>query len=152
MNNFCGPYAYAKLLGINTDEAAEILARQDWRYYEGACNGGKGKRSNRPVRGILGSAMRSALNATGKVIATIPRPGMTLKTFAAKKAKLGDDKVWMVLITGHFVLLRRGAIYDNKHPHGISNLLFWGANKRVREAICVDLWSDLNPYTGHYHP
>lgn len=150
MNKFCGPYVYAKLLGIDTDTAAEKLATFDWRYYEGM--GNIRVRTKRPVKGILGSAMREALKATGKVVAIISRPGMTLKTLVEKKAKLGDMNAWSVLITGHYVITRAGLIYDNNHPHGVPYSKYWGKNKRVREAICVDMWSDLNPYTGSYHP
>ena len=147
MNKYCGPYVYAKLTGTDTDVAAEMLASFDWRYSEG-----KGKRNGRRVTGVLGSAMREALKATGKVVAVISRPGMTLKTLVEKKAKLGDMNSWAVMITGHFVIMRAGVIYDNFYPHGIPYNDYRGKTKRVKEAICVGLWNDLNPYTGHYHP
>lgn len=146
MNEFCGPYAYAKLLGISTDEAEQIIRKFDFRYV------GNGPMASKPVKGLLGSAMREALKATGKVIAQIPKPHMTLRTFIEAKIKKGDDHVWMVFVTGHFVLYRRGMVYDNNNPHGKPYNLHISAKRRIREATCIDLWSDLNPYTGNFHP
>lgn len=41
INTFCGPYAYGKITGVTTNEAAEILAGYDWRYAEGRRTSGR---------------------------------------------------------------------------------------------------------------
>ncbi len=140
INKFCGPYAYGKITGLSSNEAARVLAGHDWRYEEA------GTGYNKPVRSVLGMAMRTALKATGAVVGELRRPGMTLATWANVRLKWVDPNAWVVFVSGHFVVYRQGFVYDNGSPLGVPLMAHEAAKQRIKSATCVSIWNDANPF------
>lgn len=90
-NRYCGPGALAILLGLDTDEAAARLRAVTGR---------------RAIRRIGWFAMVLVINQRdARAVPCGVAPGATLRSFADA---LVFDGVYLVNITGHFVVLRKG--------------------------------------------
>jgi hypothetical protein len=123
MNGYCVPFALAFISGKTTDEVAAMIREERG-------DGG-------PVRRVHPRHYLAILPALGfKITARVRRPGMTIRKWAANRAKWGDKSTWLVRKAGHIMVYRDGMIYDNshchatpdKHPHGTA---------RVYEAIQI---------------
>lgn len=146
INGFCGPFAYGKVMGITSNEAALALSCWDWRLSEG---NGKPAKSAAVVKGVLMHAMRQTLRAAGVILAEIEHPHMTLVKWAKNRQRWNDTKAWIVHVSGHYVVYRDGCIYDNNgtrtSPTGLPVEKHFSAKQRIKHAIQVSTWSDANP-------
>lgn len=106
MNQFCVPFALGMIAGKTPDEIAKLVQeeRQDFG----------------PVRGVAPSIYMNILkNQLGvKITAEVRRPGMTIRKWAANRAKWGDKAPWLIRKSGHVMVYLDGMIYDNHIPNG----------------------------------
>lgn len=105
-NGFCVPFALGMLAGKTPNEIADIIRqeRDDFGV----------------VRGVMHAVYMNILrNQLGiKITASVRRPGMTIRKWAANRAKWGDKAPWLIRKSGHVMVYLDGMIYDNHIPNG----------------------------------
>ena len=105
MNGFCVPFALGFISGKTPDQIAELIQEE--------------RGSSRPVRGVTPSHYLPVIAQLGfKITATVRRPGMTIRKWAANRAKWGDKSTWLINKSGHMMVYRDGVIYDNHAKAG----------------------------------
>lgn len=103
-NNYCGPCALAYVLRTDPDSAAALLREVS------------GKRA---IRGTYNHHMISAMARRGILVTKLPFRIVAkmhygrLVTWAAEQNS-GDE--YLVNVTGHYLILHRGIVYDS-HKH-----------------------------------
>ncbi len=119
MNKFCVPFALGMIAGKTPDEIADLVCqeRQDFG----------------PVRGVAPVVYMSILkNQLGiKITAEVRRPHMTIRKWAANRAKWGDKMPWLIRKSGHLMVYLDGMIYDNHIPNGAPAATHKFANGRL---------------------
>lgn len=109
-NRYCGPAAIALLTGVHVDEAARalrIVSRK--RAIKGATN-----RQMMDAMYMLGyMAVPVPTGATGK-----HRPTLT-QVLAGSLRNRQPETAYLMVVTGHYVVIRGRKLYDNRHPDGI---------------------------------
>jgi hypothetical protein len=127
MNKFCVPFAFAFITGKTPDEIADLISEE--------------RGDGRPVRGVSMlhwlPVLKVALGVT--ITATVRRPGMTIRKWAANRAKWGDKSTWIVTNNGHMMVYRDGVIYDNHSPAGSPVSIHEYGTTRLRDALQVSL-------------
>lgn len=73
----------------------------------------------------------------GKITARVESPRMTVRHWAAIRAQHNDRAPWLVRISGHLMVYRDGALYDNAHPAG--DAMARCGNSRVAHAWQVEV-------------
>jgi hypothetical protein len=131
-NPYCVPFAYAFVTGKTPNDIAAIIRglRED--------AGDRGPNNNgrrRPVTLVYGWEYDGIQTALGlKVGAYIQKPGMTLRKWAAVRARWNDATTWLVRISGHMVVYRNGMFYDNRNREGKTPEAFVFGNSRLKSA------------------
>lgn len=129
----CVPYALGKVTGRRSWDIAGQLIEDGGHSMR--------KRSFRRTEYI------PLLKELGvKVTAELRAPHMTTVTFDRIRLRQADTSAWLVQIAGHLLVYRRGAIYDNSHPAGISAMLWHGRKCPIRNAWQVDAWNEADPF------
>lgn len=130
MNHYCGPFALSFLLGIGTDEAARRIRAMRRR---------KGVKCYR-VRGVYPPELRNCIHGGGYDVGAInsnenaPTLARWLKTYKDERKK----HTFVVVLTGHFIVVKGRKIYDNRYPDGVFLKRFKGRRKRVRAFFWVE--------------
>ena len=110
-NRYCGPAALALIAGIHVDDSARILRETTGKRAIKSCS----------VHGLTAGLMRCGYLtfpiARGPMIPRGMRP--TLTGFLRDIGGLRETETALVLITGHYVVLRGGMLYDNRNAGGI---------------------------------
>lgn len=112
-NTYCGPAALALLTDQHVDAVTYTL---------------RCLRNGRSVRGVYSEQMLEALRLLGHRAVFTPTmsaehnlygtyPTLT-QALRALKGRGADDR-FLVLITGHYIVLKGRKVFDNKHPEGI---------------------------------
>lgn len=130
--HYCVPYALAKVSGRTSSEIAEMLIE----------DGGHSRRkvAFRPSEYI------PLLKSLGIAVTADFRPHVALKTWDRQRRKKGDNTTWLLRVSSHIMVYRRGALYDNMIPAGISAMLISRSGRRIKQAWQVSGWSELNPH------
>lgn len=127
MNNYCVPFAFGYVSGRTPDEVAAVISTE--RMERGDTG------MARAVRAVWGFEFGVIMRALGiKVTAYVGRPNMTLRKWANVRAKWGDDKRWLVRMSGHMVVYHNGLFYDNQCHKGATPEAFKYGNSRLKEA------------------
>ena len=130
-NSYCGPAAISTVAGVTTDEAARII-RERRAYY-------------RPVRGCHYYEVLQALNllgytfesytSIGKLQRGVVRLQPTLKQWLAERDRRADhSQVFLVNVTGHFIVIRGSILVDSHHRNGELIEDVGGLRRRVKRA------------------
>ena len=126
-STWCVPWAIAFVTGKTPNEIADLIKEE--------------RGDGRPVRGVCQlhylAVLRGALGV--KITATVRFPGMTIRKWAANRAKWGDKSTWLVMNSGHMMVYRAGVIYDNASPTGLPAPIHKYAGARLRDAWQVSL-------------
>jgi len=69
-----------------------------------------------------------------KITARVVSPRMTVKRWAALRALHGDRAPWLIRISGHVMVYRDGALYDNGDPSGTGKAMEQSGKCRVTHA------------------
>lgn len=131
-NTFCGPAALSLITGKHVDECVEDVHAL-WR--NSFVSGGR----RRAVRGMSNSEMHYALLRSGYYAKPVPTAlcGTGAKPTIARFVRWlkrqphwHPKKLWLVNVTGHYVVVRGIKLFDNHNPEGV----FFGkyAHRRVR--------------------
>lgn len=124
MNSYCVPFALSFISGKTPDDIAELIREE--------------RGDGRPVRGVLGMHYKPVLRHLGfKITATVHRPRMTVRKWAANRAKWADKSTWLVRVAGHIMVYRDGIIYDNQQKAGAAHDAHEYSNSHVSEAFQV---------------
>lgn len=122
MNSYCVPFALGKISGKTPDEIARMI--RDERDDGGRAVRRVGQRHYLPVLATLGF----------KITATVRRPGMMIRKWAANRAKWADKSAWLIRKEGHVMVYQDGVIYDNTKPAGMPFDTHPCANSRLTDA------------------
>lgn len=107
-NGYCVPYALGRLSGKTPNEIAEMIQ----------CARGDGW-ERRQVSRVYTWETENLMGVLGlKVTAMVKKPGMTIRKWANNRMRHGDDRPWLVRITGHMLVYHAGYFYDNGTPEG----------------------------------
>ena len=125
-NSYCGPAAISTVAGVTTDEAARI------RHERRPCR--------RPVRGCHYREVLHALSLLGYVCkpaadveyTRAQRP--TLKQWLAERASEDTSQVFLVNVTGHFIVIRGSILVDSHYRNGELIEDVGGLRRRVKRA------------------
>lgn len=133
-NSYCGPAALAAITGRHVDDVTATL-----RIVMGA----------RPVRGTSKGAMVKALELMGyrsdleyiSRMAAIQKKFPTLAGWLRATGPKGDyarsDAPYLVLVTGHWIVIKGRKLYDNRHLEGVFAGKYEHRRKRVQFAwVC----------------
>lgn len=127
-NGFCVPFALSFVSGKTPNEIADMIREE--------------RGDGRPVRGVQAIFYKAVLSVLGFAItATVRSPGMTVRKWAANRAKWGDKTTWLVRVAGHIVVYRDGVVYDNHRKSGTAPEMHDYGSSRVREAIQLGVQS-----------
>jgi hypothetical protein len=105
-NAFCVPFALGMIAAKTPNEIARLVQEEMKDF--GA------------VRGVMPFVYLNILkNQLGiKITAEVRRPGMTIRKWAANRAKWGDKSPWLIRKSGHVMVYLDSMIYDNHIPNG----------------------------------
>lgn len=132
MNRFCGPYIVAHLLDETPDEAARRIRRH---------RSAKGRHC-RSVRGVgtyeLWEVLRCAGIRTGEPGSytkngRYPTLAAWLRYYRASR----EQRMFVLAISHHFILVKGRKIYDNHNPSGIFLRKYPHRRRRVRSFFFV---------------
>ena len=113
-NTYCGPAAIAAIAGITTDEAADLIAsrREHDSYYKWW----------NPVRRCgtkeVTDVLQCDLDFWVRFVTADARRPITLKRFLDGRKPDDLKTVYLVNVTGHFVVIRGSILADNCHRRG----------------------------------
>jgi hypothetical protein len=120
-NNWCVPFALAFISGKTPNDIVDLIKEE--------------RGETRAVRGVNQRHYLPVLAHLGfKITATVRRPGMTIRKWAANRAKWGDKSTWLITNVGHMMVYRDGIIYDNGHPDGSPVSIHKYGVARLRDA------------------
>lgn len=124
-NSWCVPFALSFISGKTPNEIAELVKEE--------------RGDSRAVRDVSNFIWHVVLKvALGfKITAEVRRPGMTIRKWAANRAKWGDKSTWLITKAGHLMVYRDGVIYDNHRPSGSPASIHHYAGSRLRAALQV---------------
>lgn len=119
---FCGPF----VLHFTTRENPEDIVQRIKEY----------RRSNRAVRGMRHYELTDALRYYGVPHCELPRirPKITLARWL-KITKRHPSWCYIVMITGHYVVIKGRKLYDNANRNGIWIRRYGHRRKRVYVAV-----------------
>ena len=124
MNNYCVPFALGKMSGKSPDEIAALVRVE---------RGRPGR-----VTGVANYVWEALIAKLGfKINVRVTRPGMTVRKWAANRAKWGDKSTWLVRVSGHLMFYCDNVLYDNHTPAGTKPDLHKYGNSRLKSALQV---------------
>lgn len=121
-NRWCGPYAVSHLLGCCTGEAAARLRRVSGR---------------RQITGIAPRYVLSVLRGAGLFpvdVWNFRHLGATDRPTLAQFLKGKRGGLYLVNVTGHYIVVNGWHIFDNSHPKGVKRRKWRKRRKRVKAA------------------
>lgn len=123
MNTYCGPFVLAYVLKISPDEAAARVRslKLEARHQSG-------------VRGMLSTSMEQILDATVGIKAKVVNPHCKMGTWAQVRQKWNDKGVWVLLVTGHYVIYKEGMVHDTTAKDGMPFNQHRVSKQRLRRA------------------
>jgi hypothetical protein len=134
MNRYCGPYVIAHLLGESPDDAARRV--REYRNLTG--------RYCKAVKGMHVLELKRVLHRAGLRVGEVgsyrQESGryLTLAAWLKRYRKERSEKMFVVTITGHFILVKGRKIYDNNNPNGVFLRKFRHRRARVRRFFFVE--------------
>lgn len=131
---FCGPWAMAALTGLPITKVEEAI--RDQNFIDRVSRGGR----RLPVRGTYPTEVLKALNQLGyrTVKVGIEHNGKTLKK-AYELMKDFHNKSLLVMVKGHWMVIRRGVVTDTVVREPISlELMAKGRRRQFEQAYVVE--------------
>jgi hypothetical protein len=111
-NHYCGPAAIALLTGRHVDDVAYVLREMSGR---------------RAIKGVNNRWMVAALASMGRMALPVPTgaiargglaPTLTQALAGCLKGRR-PDAAFLLIVTGHYVVIQGRKLWDNKHPDGV---------------------------------
>lgn len=128
-NSYCGPYAVAHLCALkDTGEAARLIHEVRWR---GRGDGRDWNGRRRPVRSAGNGEVLEALRRAGVRPIGRGHPGRKNRPTLARWLRGRRGGLYLVNVTGHYIVVDGYRIYDNAHPTGRKRKQWPHRRKRV---------------------
>jgi hypothetical protein len=151
-NTYCGPAALSLITGKHVDKCVEAIHSV---YRNDFLSGGR----RRPVRGTSRFEMISVLKQFGYQssklsIPTFPQRLLTLVGFRYWLRKNGwePESVYLVNVTGHWLVMKGIKLFDNANPEGIFFGKYGRRRRRVMHAWKVERTVHPVPSASSHQP
>ena len=128
-NTYCGPAALALITGQPVSNATSAI-----RFITGQS----------AVRGVTQRDLLRSISMFGKLPVVVPknyvRDTNPTLAYVLRSAGLRDrrpDTVFLITLTGHFIVLKGRKIYDNHNPEGVFLRKYQHRRKRVKAVFQI---------------